>query len=767
MNMNIKRCLAVLFVILLASAVQAKTYYYIGSSSAGDEDLILESKAGGKVGWAESSNATQTVYHKAANGNDYVIPEYSGANYETKVSARIKGGATAQNPVTLPGNSLTLRGSFALKGDFGHYVKLPPVIADGGQISEAADEHFVQVMADFSVAEGRKLSFTLSCNATKNTEYRSLEIGAGSQNTLTGGGSIYVGGKGGDLTTKNSYVDFKADMSGFTGAIKRHDTYPTGPRKFILKISDKFAGSIESLPDNTEQVQVSFDGVLGDKGLRVSSTTVPPALKTKLVFHSATADFTVKNLPLMTFPVGTGLEVSDFTVKHAETKGGSATAFENLGVRVNDDGAMTLCANYEGQVVELNSWTIEPALSKTAWMEREDEPGALTTQPEAKFGNDTMTVTLNGEPWDGTMPTAVGSYTLTWSVAATESYTGISASRSFAITSYVNPINSPVRYFSSASAYWKGALTINDALLAMPSSGGIIEVNQDVAADAMNCSYAKGSIVVRSCTDPSKAGRRFTVKRLGDAVADLPTGGNLVISNVCFLSEGRNASLFDVKGGNLTLGEGVELRAVQPADKKGGLVSLSAAAGTLRIEGAILTNSTVAVPMIDLSAAHAHTVSIGLGSVIEGNRTVGNGFGGKGLLVDLSNASQSLGISGGSLANNTIASGSSGLIRATAGLVNLSGSPVVYGNVKSDDGSQANVVPSNADIVKLAGALEKGSKIGVRYGAKDENFGTVTGQGLTLEVARLFKNDLTPTLLGSISGSDLVWRAPGLVLILR
>lgn len=215
------------------------------------------------------------------------------------------------------------------------------------------------------------------------------------------------------------------------------------------------------------------------------------------------------------------------------------------------------------------------------------------------------------------------------------------------------------------------------------------------------------------------------------------------------------------------MGEGVELRAVQPADKKGGLVNLSAAAGTLRIEGAILTNSTVATPLIDLSTAHAHTVSIGPGTVIEGNKTAGSGFGGKGLLVDLSNASQTLNISGGSLANNTIGGGSSGLIRATAGSVNVSGSPVVYGNVKSDDGSQANVVPANADIVKLTGPLEEGSKVGVRFGAKNEKFGTVTGQGLTREVARMFKNDLTPRLLCSISGADLVWLAPGLVLFLR
>ena len=59
------------------------------------------------------------------------------------------------------------------------------------------------------------------------------------------------------------------------------------------------------------------------------------------------------------------------------------------------------------------------------------------------------------------------------------------------------------------------------------------------------------------------------------------------------------------------------------------------------------------------------------------------------------------------------------------------------------------------------------ASIGVRYGAKDEQFGTVTGQGVTTAMAHCFKSDLARKCFGRISGTDLLWQGPGLMMLLQ
>lgn len=77
-----------------------------------------------------------------------------------------------------------------------------------------------------------------------------------------------------------------------------------------------------------------------------------------------------------------------------------------------------------------NEWTTEAAIDKTEWMKTLDEPGKLTA-PVAKFGP--IVATLNGQDWDGVLPTEVGSYTAKWTVEETENYTGLEVTISFRI----------------------------------------------------------------------------------------------------------------------------------------------------------------------------------------------------------------------------------------------------------------------------------------------------------------------------------------------
>ena len=77
-----------------------------------------------------------------------------------------------------------------------------------------------------------------------------------------------------------------------------------------------------------------------------------------------------------------------------------------------------------------NAWTTEAALSKTTW--KVGETAATVTDAVAKFG--TVTKKLNGAAYTA-MPTAEGSYTLTWSVVGTSNYSELTVSKTFTITS--------------------------------------------------------------------------------------------------------------------------------------------------------------------------------------------------------------------------------------------------------------------------------------------------------------------------------------------
>ena len=77
----------------------------------------------------------------------------------------------------------------------------------------------------------------------------------------------------------------------------------------------------------------------------------------------------------------------------------------------------------------LNEWTRPASITETEWTL--GSSAGVVISPLARFGE--VTATLNGEPWDGEMPVAKGSYTLQWTVAASKNWTELSTSLSFAI----------------------------------------------------------------------------------------------------------------------------------------------------------------------------------------------------------------------------------------------------------------------------------------------------------------------------------------------
>ena len=136
--------------------------------------------------------------------------------------------------------------------------------------------------------------------------------------------------------------------AGFLGTIANTLDYDKG--KFYLKLTGGFGGTITSLPaKNTQEVRVNIDGLSSDKGLRIATTTIPTPIKQKVVFYSDTKDSLSAGDVLMTFPSGTAVDSSAFTVKFATGVSAAGGEVDTKSVS-NGDGTISL-------VVAQSDWT--------------------------------------------------------------------------------------------------------------------------------------------------------------------------------------------------------------------------------------------------------------------------------------------------------------------------------------------------------------------------------------------------------------------------
>ena len=118
-----------------------------------------------------------------------------------------------------------------------------------------------------------------------------------------------------------------------------------------------------------------------------------------------------------------------------------------------------------------NGWSKAASITKTAWTVG-GTPGEVT-DPAAKFG--TVVKTLNGAAFTA-MPTVIGEYTLSWTVAETKNFSGITTSLSFSIRNQKpqqpagDPIPLETLHWTGATTNWVG----NDLVLvwANPGQGG-------------------------------------------------------------------------------------------------------------------------------------------------------------------------------------------------------------------------------------------------------------------------------------------------------
>ena len=309
--------------------VDTKTWYLVVTDDP-DADGYTQSSFSKDMGhWNRDPNATVGVSHKATAGYHYVV-------LPDKTIALISQASEGDNKFA--GRSLTLEGTMVLRYAAGEkYVK--EWIVQDGMIRSAESGTYKLNGETFSIPDEQSLTFRYSVNGWPTDGSQTYDIMAQS---IIGAGTVLI-----DAATagKDSGLALSGDASGFTGAIAMKDG-ATEPQNFTLTIANAFGGTIESLPAAANVTEVRFNsGANADRGLVVSSTTIPEALKSKLVVYGY--DVAAADKPLITFPAGTTVNAAEFTIRHASSVDAEGTAFKSVRKVTNSDGTISLYPNVE------------------------------------------------------------------------------------------------------------------------------------------------------------------------------------------------------------------------------------------------------------------------------------------------------------------------------------------------------------------------------------------------------------------------------------
>jgi len=313
-------------------AVKSKTYYKLGTDAAGKNSFSGTYNGGGTtIGWTDSRTGTVAVTPTDMANADFVV-----------VDGKMLRTAPTKGNYSFPGKTL--------------------IFETGGSMTVKAGEQGGAGASTFAIPKIVGAGGTISLNAAKcsHTFTGTMHINSGSSFTLSFTGSDARSGifnstfTGDDTTTlyllaasgsTAQTLEF-SNAAGFLGTIADSGT-GTANEKLILKLTGGFGGTITSLPAGTTQVLVNYDGLPAGKGLRVATTTIPAPLKTVVTFYSSSAAFLTDGFVLMTFPSGTTVDPSEFTVKYAGSAADTARTFAHLKKIDNADGTVSLAVSNE------------------------------------------------------------------------------------------------------------------------------------------------------------------------------------------------------------------------------------------------------------------------------------------------------------------------------------------------------------------------------------------------------------------------------------
>lgn len=323
--MSMRKLVAVAVVICVAMAFSPSfgaTYYKVGNDTSPDSSFA--GNISSKIGWNTAQGASSTV----------TVTDFENSDFIVDSSKQLRTAQTIPD-LTFGGRSLTLTtgGILTLKKETNggtRKVTVPNLIVDGaGAIGMAQDDSLF--ILDGAITLNASSTFTISYGCNDLPDWRMLAIDA----PLTGDATTTLHVEGNNKSGNRPLVLNNAGS--FLGTITGVDT----ARNFSLTVNGAFGGTITSLPATTKAVTFDYDGLPAATGLRVATTTIPAALKTKLTFFSATTDFSTLGLMLITFPAGTTVDPNEFEIKYADSPNGEARRFE-LELVTNGDDTLSL-----------------------------------------------------------------------------------------------------------------------------------------------------------------------------------------------------------------------------------------------------------------------------------------------------------------------------------------------------------------------------------------------------------------------------------------
>ena len=291
-------CAAILPVRLAAENV---TWYKINSDASGKPSWTKS--ADGSHGWATDYAATSADTEMTVNDQD---------DFVIKGALQLR---TPNNSTPFAGRSLTFTegGSILLKTGSSKVTRtyeIRNLIVDGsGSLGQGTDKTRFNIPGNITINPSSTLKLSLTTNSNSG-DWRDIDIQAAITGDNTTVLDIFVSGN----TANTSKCYLSGSMENFYGKVVSSSADSNGA-KLSLFITNTFNGVVESLPKSTVLVMLDPGKMPSGKGLVCSSTTIPAALKTTLVFFSET--FPSGNL--VTFPSGTSVDPSEFDVRYRRT----------------------------------------------------------------------------------------------------------------------------------------------------------------------------------------------------------------------------------------------------------------------------------------------------------------------------------------------------------------------------------------------------------------------------------------------------------------
>ena len=319
---------AILLTVCVATAPSpswAATYYKVGSDEANTSSF--EGNVSTKVGWNTTQGATRTA----------TVSDFANSDFIVGSSLSLRTPVASNDDIAFGGRSFTLTGGGKLylkkRSNGGtRRLTISRMIIDGAGAVRMSQNDSLFVL-DGAITLNANSTFAVAFACADAPDWRALTIDA----ALTGDASTTLHVRDDDNGRSGNRPLVLNNAGAFLGTITGTDN----AKNFSLVVNGVFGGTITSLPATTKSVTFDYDGLPAATGLRVASTTIPAALKTKLLFYSATTDFSAAGLPLLTFPAGTSVDPAAFTIKYADSPDGEARQFE-LALVTNGDGTLTL-----------------------------------------------------------------------------------------------------------------------------------------------------------------------------------------------------------------------------------------------------------------------------------------------------------------------------------------------------------------------------------------------------------------------------------------